>query len=192
MKRRRRDAIVVLENAKYTPPMYYFTGGGHVSHATMIKKRAEAAVLFHGDMERDEAAKSGLKLISYSKYDIDGLVKKAKGDFLLANALGYELIFKEMGITTGRVGVYGTYDIGTVFGRLTHLQKLMPQIEFVGEAREESIFMRAMETKDESEVERIRKMGKITTDSAQKVAENLTSREVNKHELLVKEDSTAL
>src|SRR5258706_1320662 len=157
MQKRQLDASVVFGKAESNAPMYYFTGGGHVSHATLIKKHAEAPVLFHGDMERDEAAKSGLKLISYSKYDMDGLVKKAKGDFLLANALGYELMFKEMGITTGRVGVYGTYDIGTVFGRLTHLQKLMPQIEFVGEAREESIFMRAMETKDESEVERIRK-----------------------------------
>jgi len=192
MQKRNLDAIVIFGNAEHNPPMYYFTGGGHVSHATLIKKRGQDAVLFHGDMERDEAARSGLKLIPYSKYDIDDLLKKANNDFLLANAMRYELMFKDSAITSGRVGVYGTYDVSAVFGWLSHLQKLMPQIEFVGEPREESIFMRAMETKDASEVERIRKMGKVTTDVVGKVAEYLTSREVNKDEVLLKEDGTPL
>jgi Xaa-Pro aminopeptidase len=192
MQKRNLDAIVIFGNAEHNPPMYYFTGGGHVSHATLIKKRGQDAVLFHGDMERDEAARSGLKLIPYSKYDIDDLLKKANNDFLLANAMRYELMFKDSAITSGRVGVYGTYDVSAVFGWLSHLQKLMPQIEFMGEPREESIFMRAMETKDASEVERIRKMGKVTTDVVGKVAEYLTSREVDKDEVLLKEDGTPL
>jgi len=192
MQKRNLDAIVIFGNAEHNPPMYYFTGGGHVSHATLIKKRGEQAVLFHNDMERDEAARSGLKLSPYTKYDGDELLKKANQDFLLANALRCELMFKDLGLSKGRVGVYGTYDVSMVFGWLSHLQKLCPEIEFVGEPREESIFMRAMETKDESEVERIRAMGKVTTDVVAKVAEYLTSREVNSDEVLLKEDGTPL
>jgi Xaa-Pro aminopeptidase len=192
MQKRNLDAIVIFGNAEHNPPMYYFTGGGHVSHATLIKKRGQEAVLFHGDMERDEAARSGLKLTPYSKYDIDDLLKKADNDFLLANAMRYERMLRDSAITSGRVGVYGTYDVSMVFGWLSHLQKLMPQVEFVGEPREESIFMRAMETKDASEVERIRKMGKVTIDVVRKVAEYLTSCEVNKDEVLLKEDGTPL
>ncbi len=192
MQKRDLDAIMIFGNAEHNPPMYYFTGGGHVSHATLIKKRGEDAVLFHADMERDEAGRSGLKLMPYTKYDADELLKKANNDFLLAGAMRYELMLKDLGVTAGRVGVYGTYDISAVFGWLSHLQKLMPQIEFVGEPREESIFMRAMETKDEFEVERIRKMGKVTIDVVGKVAEYLTSREVNKDEVLLKEDGTQL
>jgi Xaa-Pro aminopeptidase len=192
MGKRNLDAIVIFGNAEHNPPMYYFTGGGHVSHATLIKKRGEEAVLFHNDMERDEAARSGLKLAPYSRYDGDELLKKASHDFLLATALRYELMFKDLGLVKGRVGIHGTYDVSMVFGWVSHLQKLLPDIEFVGEPREESIFMRAMETKDESEVERIRRMGKITTDVVAKVAGYLTSCEVNKDEVLLKEDGTPL
>ncbi|HET7142795.1 MAG TPA: hypothetical protein VFI68_02140, partial [Anaerolineales bacterium] len=180
------DAIMVFGNAEHNPPMRYMTGGGHVSHATLIKKQGDAAILFHGDMERDEAAKSGLKLISYSNYDGTALHKQANSDSLLAAAMRTELMLKDAGVTSGRVGVYGTYDLGAVFGMLTQVQKLLPNIEFVGEAREESIFMRAMETKDEAEVDRIRKMGKITTSVVGKVRDYLTACDVREDEVLLK------
>lgn len=192
MQARNLDAFVVFGNAENNPPMYYLTGGGHVSHATVIKKRGSDAVYFYNDMERDEAAKSGLKLIPYSKYDYNELLKKAEGNLLLASALRYQQMFEEVGVTKGRVGVYGHYDVSTVFGTLNHLQKLMPNIEFVGEARDDSIFLRAMETKDENEVERIRKMGKVTTTVVGKVKEYLTSRDVREDEVLLKEDGTPL
>ena len=192
MKTRNLDAIIVFGNAEHNPPMTYLTGGGHVSHATLIKKRDEQAILFFGDMERDEAAKSGLRLIPYSKYDFDELSKKANRDGLLAGAYRCELMLKDAGVNSGRVGVYGTYDLSAVFGMLSHLQKLFPQIEFVGEAREDSIFMRIMETKDESEVARIRKMGKITTNVVARVADFLTSCNVNADEVLLKEDGSLL
>ena len=192
MKTRNLDAIIVFGNAEHNPPMTYLTGGGHVSHATLIKKRDEQAILFFGDMERDEAAKSGLRLIPYSKYGFDELSKKANRDGLLAGAYRCELMLNDAGINSGRVGVYGTYDLSAVFGMLSHLQKLFPQIEFVGEAREDSIFMRIMETKDESEVARIRKMGKITTNVVARVADFLTSCNVNADEVLLKEDGSLL
>jgi len=186
------DALIVFGNAEHNPPMYYLTGGGHVSHAVLIKKRGEEAVLFHGDMERDEAAKSGLKLIPYSKYDYDELLKQANKDGDLAGAMRMELMFKDAGIASGRVGVYGTYDVGATFGLLTHTQKLMPEIEFVGERRDGSIFMKAMEAKDQGEVERIRKMGRITTEVVGLVRDYLTSRDVREDEVLLKEDGTPL
>jgi Xaa-Pro aminopeptidase len=192
MKARKLDAIVVFGNAEHNPPMTYMTGGGHVSHAILIKKHGEEAVLFCNDMERDEAAKSGLKLISFSKYDPAELYKKAEGSGTLAAAIRMEMMFKELGLTSGRVGVYGTYDLSAVFGLLSHLQKRMTAIEFVGEPREDSLFMRAMETKDEAEVERIRRMGRITTSVVGKVRDYLTSRDVNAEEVLLKEDGTPL
>jgi len=192
MQAKNLDAFIVFGNAENNPPMTYLTGGGHVSHATLIKKRGEEAVLFFGDMERDEAAKSGLKLIPYSTYDMMSLLKKANRDGTLAAALRCELMFKELGITSGRVGIYGTYDLSSIFGMISQLKTLMPEVEFVGEAREDSIFMRAMETKDEAEVNRIRKMGKVTTEVVGKVADFLTSCEVGKDEVLLKEDGSPL
>jgi len=192
MQSRNLDAILVIGNAEHNPPMYYLTGGGHVSHATVIKKRGEDAAYFHNDMERDEAAKSGLRLIPYSKYDYDATFKKANGDLLLASALRYQMMFEELGVTNGRVGLYGSYDLSAVFGMISHLQKLLPNLEFVGEPREDSIFMRAMETKDEREVERIRKMGQITTTVVGMVRDYLTGCDVRADEVLLKEDGSPL
>jgi Xaa-Pro aminopeptidase len=192
MQARKLDAFIVFGNAEHNPPMTYLTSGGHVSHATLIKKRGEEAVLFFGDMERDEAAKSGLKLIPYSKYDMNALIKKSKGNGLLAAAMRCELMLKDLGIDSGHLGVYGTYDLSAIFGMLSRLKKLMPALKFVGEAREDSIFMRAMETKDEAEVARIRRMGKVTTDVVGKVADFLTSRDVRDDEVLLNGDGSAL
>lgn len=186
------DALIVFGHAAYNPPMYYFTGGGNVSHAVLIKKRGAEAVLFHGDMERDEASKSGLKCIPYSKYDYDELLKRANKDGGLANAMRTELMLRDVGIASGRVGVYGMYDVGATFGLLMATQKLMPEIEFVGERRDDSIFMRAMETKDEGEVARIRKMGKITTEVVGLVRDYLTACDVRDDEVLLKENGTPL
>ena len=192
MQAKDMDAILIFGNAEHNPPMYYLTGGGHVSHATLFKKRGGDATLFFGDMERDEAAKSGLKLIPYSTYDFEEIYKKANRNPTLAGAMRLELMLKDVGVESGRVGVYGTYDIGPVFGLLMQLQKLMPNLEFIGEPREDSIFLRAMEKKDEAEVERIRKMGKVTTTVVGRVADFLTSCEVREDEVLLNENGSAL
>ena len=109
----------------------------------------------------------------------------------LASALRADLMFRDAGVTSGRVGVYGTYDLGVVFGMLSHLKTLLPEIEFVGEAREDSIFMRAMETKDEAEVNRIRRMGAVTTGVVRKTAEFLTLY-VREDEVLLGENGSPL
>jgi Xaa-Pro aminopeptidase len=191
MQAKNLDAILVIGNAEHNPPMYYLTGGGHVTGATLIKKRGEEAMLFCNDMEREEAAKSGLKIIPYSTYNYEALLKEAYGDPALAAAIRYKRMFTDQRVH-GRVGIYGNTDLGSAFAIFTHLQRLMPEFELVGETRDDSLFMKAMETKDEAEVARIRKMGKITTQVVGRVAEYLTSREVREDEILLKEDGTPL
>jgi Xaa-Pro aminopeptidase len=186
------DALLVIGNAEHNPPMYYLTGGGHVSGAALIKKRGEEAVLFHQDMERGEATKSGLKCISYSTYPYDDLLKQANDDPALAAALRYQRMFTDMELMRGRIGVYGFSDVGSALAVFDHIRRLMPDLELVGETRDDSVFMKAMETKDKVEVARIRKMGKVTTQVVGRVAEYLTSREVREDEILLKEDGTPL
>jgi Xaa-Pro aminopeptidase len=55
MQDRDLDAILVVGPAQHNPPMYYLTGGGHLTHAMLIKKRGAEPMLFHNSMERDEA-----------------------------------------------------------------------------------------------------------------------------------------
>jgi Xaa-Pro aminopeptidase len=192
MHARNISALLVLGAATHNPPMYYFVGGGHVSHAVLVKKRDEAPVLFYNDMEREEAAKSGLKQRSFSEYPVQELLKEANGDTTLMSALRLRRIFGDMGITKGRVAVYGQVEFSSTFGIVSRLQKLMPEISVIGEDPDDSIFFKAMETKDEAEVARIRRMGAITTEIVGMVAGYLTSRDVDADEVLLKEDGTPL
>jgi Xaa-Pro aminopeptidase len=185
------DAILVTGNADHNPPMYYLTGGGHISAATLVKKRGGETVLFCNDMERDEAVKTGLKVIPYSAYNFDTLLKDANGDPALALAIRYKCMLTELGVH-GRVGIFGNTELGSAFAVLTHLQKIMPELELVGETNVDSLFMKAMETKDAVEIERIRKMGAITTEVVRRTAEYLTGRPVRADEVLLKEDGTPL
>ena len=191
MQTKNLDAILVLGNAEHNPPMYYLTGGGHVSDATLIKKQGEKAVLFCNDMERDEAAKSGLAIRLYSEYPWQDILKEVKGDVAMMNAIRLQRIFRDLNVN-GRVGVYGHSDLSSFFAVMSHFQKLVPEVTLVGESRDDSIFMYAMETKDETEVARIRRMGKVTTEVVGMVADYLTSRDVNSDEVLLKEDGAPL
>jgi len=193
MQARQLDAIVVFGDAEQNPPMYYFVGGGHVSSALLIKKVGKEPVLFYNDMERDEAAKSGLKTISYSDYGpIEDYVNEADGDMLMAYALCRKKILADHGLSGGRIGVYGKVDFSQNLGVTMQLMKLMPDVEFIGEYASDSVIQRAMETKDDVEVARIRQMGAVTTTVVKMVQDYLTSCEVREDEVLLKEDGHPL
>ena len=191
MQSKNLDAILITGNANHNPPMYYLTGGGHISAATLIKKRGGETVLFCNDMERDEAAKTGLKIIPYSNYSYKDLLKEAHGDTSLTSVLLYKRMFTDLGVQ-GHVGIYGNTELGSAFANFTHLQELMPELILVGEPSNDSLFMIAMETKDLFELDHIRKMGITTTEVVRRTAEYLTSREVRQDEVLLKEDAAPL
>jgi len=174
------DAIMVLGDAARNPPMYYMTGGGHVSNAALVKKPGQAAALYCNAMERDEAAKSGLQVVPLSVNGVDSLLKDPH-EILGAQA-----------VARGRLGLYGTLDVGDLISITTRIRAAYPDLEIVSEPKEESIFLRAMETKDESEVEHIRRMGRITTEVVSKVSRLLTSSDVGADEVLLKDDGTPL
>ena len=180
MKDKNLDAILVLGDAEHNPPMTYLVGGGHVSHAVLIKKRNEEPILFCNAMERDEAAKSGLKIVA--------LRRPPMTEFIEASTE----LFTAHGVSSGRVGVYGKTDLSEALLLLDLLRAAFPAVVFLGETSAESIFMRAMETKDENEVARIRRMGEITTEVVGLVADYLTSRDVRDDEVLLKEDGSPL
>jgi Xaa-Pro aminopeptidase len=192
MQSKNLDAILVVGNAEHNPPMTYLTGGGHVSAAVLIKKRGEEPVLFCNDMERDEAAKSGLTVRRFGEFPWADLLKESGGDAALATAIRLERIFGEVGLTAGRVGIYGHTDLSAWFAVLAHVQRRLATITFVGEVREESLFARAMETKSEGEVERIRRMGQITTEVVGLTAGYLTSRDIRSDEVLLNKDGQPL
>ena len=151
-----------------------------MSHAVLIKRRNEEPLLFCNAMEREEAARSGLKTIPLRLSPITEFIDK------------HTELFRSYGVLSGRVGVYGKTDLSQALLLLDRLRNAFPDVTFLGEASGDSIISRAMETKDENEVTRIRKMGKVTVEVVGMVADYLTSREVRDDEVLLKEDGTPL
>jgi len=190
MKDQELDAILVTGPAQHNPAMVYLTGGGHLTGADLIKPYGGDMLLFYNPMERDEAAKTGLKIKNLSDYNLIELIKQANGDFQQAFVRRYQLMFSEMGITSGRIGLYGQMDAGRSLAIFSALQAAEPGLEFVGDLNGK-VLMAAMATKDEQEIERIRAMGQVTVEVVAKVAEFLTSHRV-KDEILVKPDGDPL
>lgn len=143
-------------------------------------------------MERDEAAKSGLKTRSFNEYPIQDFLEQANSDVQTANALRFQKIFADHGLTKGRVALFGKVEFSNVFGLIAKLAKLLPDVEFIGESSLNSVILQAMETKEDVEVARIRRMGAVTTQVVGMVQELLTSSVVREDEVLLKEDGSPL
>ncbi len=184
------DALLVTGAGDHNPAMVYLTGGGHLTRADLIKKRGETGVLFHGAMERDEAAKTGLIPRSFTQYSYGELLKEAGGDKNMVLPLRYKKMLTDCGLTRGRVALYGQAEIGYGYSVFTAVQKLLPEIEFVGQ-QEEDVLMLAMATKDEDELARIRHMGQVTTQVVGRTADLLSSSPV-RNEILLRPDGEPL
>ncbi len=182
------DVLFITGPAQHNPAMVYLTGGGHITLADLIKKRGEPAVLFHAPMEREEAARTGLRTICYTQYPFEERMKQCGGDLLKANALRYRQMFADLGIHSGKVAVYGEGEVGSFYSLLAEVQKELPEMEFFGFQQDE-LLMTAMMTKDVDEIARIKRMGEITTEVVGMTAEYLTSKKAS-NGILVHEDSS--
>ncbi|MRR29743.1 aminopeptidase P family protein, partial [bacterium] len=167
------DVLLITGAAQHNPAMVYLTGGGHITGADLIKKRGDEPVLFCGAMEREEAIRTGLKTITYSKYPLADRLKEAAGDADRAAALRYKKMFEELGIEAGNVAIYGEGDVGAFYTLISLVQKEMPQLRFKGFPQDE-LMQTAMMTKDEEEIARVRNMGKVTVEVVGKTADYLT------------------
>jgi len=169
------DALLVIGPAQHNPAMTYLTGGGHLTSAVLVKRRGEPAVLFYQPMEREEAAATGLPTRDLSTYAYRQLLRESGGNHAEALAMRYERILRDLDITSGRVALEGRVELGPSFAAFTALQRRMPQVELVGQAGS-SVLMQARATKDEAEIERIRRMGRITTQVVGRVADFLSQQ----------------
>jgi len=156
----------------------------------LIIPAGQEGILFHGSMERDEAAKSGFVTKSYDSYPYAELKNLAKGNPVDIAAHRYIQMFKDTGIIEGNIAIFGNCELGSQFAILSKVQALAPKLNFVG-FLDDPILMTAMMTKEETEVNRIRNMGKITTDVVGRVSELLTSHSVA-NETLIKNDGEPL
>ena len=184
------EALWVTGPAQHNPAMVYLTGGGHITQADAIKLPGKPVLLCHPPMERDEAIRTGLPTLNYSKYPINERLKLAGGDRSKAQALLYKYIFKEIGLTSGKVIIYGNTDAGKFLSVVNSLHEMLPGLTFEGDL-DDAVLLQAMATKEPEELERIRRMGEVVTTVVGRVADFLTGHKVD-NEVLIKKDGTPL
>ncbi len=186
MQARGLDALLILGDALHNPAMTYFTGVAHVTDAALVLKRGEAPLLFCHNMERDEAAATGLATHSITDYNFPAILKECNGDHELARTRLLQRMLTDAGLTSGRVAVYGQQDAGHAYGLLTAITELLPDLELVGELHN-ALLMEARATKDPAEVERIRAIQKQATEVVGQVADFLSGQRA-KDGVLVDQD----
>ena len=169
------NALWISGAAQNNPDMVYFTGIHHVSVADLIKIQGEEPVLFYNSMEREEAAKTGLRGIDFNaKYPFRTYLEKANGNFLQAQAQRYKDVFTDLGIHEKKIAVSGRCELNTSYALIREVQKLLPKAEIIGSYMESAI-KQARLTKSPDEIGHILKMGKITTEVVGNVADFLSS-----------------
>ncbi|MEK7442334.1 MAG: hypothetical protein AABZ78_16160, partial [Chloroflexota bacterium] len=108
MTERDIDALIVTGSSHANPILYYLVNGANVGEVTtVIKKRNEPPVIFANSMERDEAAKSGLRVVDRNTFDPLKLLNEEKGDQLKARARLIGAMLDSLNVKRGRVAVYG-------------------------------------------------------------------------------------
>jgi Xaa-Pro aminopeptidase len=190
MQERGFDGLVVTGPSANNPVMYYMASGASLGEGTiLIKKRGDAPVLIAGDMEREEAAKSGLKVVPFSQYDSRGILNEAKGDRLLASVRLWEIIFGEQGLS-GNISIYGREEQGQALALTNAFNARDNGYMIIGEISP-NVFDTAWLTKDPDEVERIRQVGLRTVQVVDKTARLLQSHRAE-NDVLVKDDGSPL
>ena len=186
------DALWVSGNLFDNPDMVYLSGIHHVNQADLFKKKGSDPVLFHQvDMEREEAAKSGLHCeVYFSETPLEEYIQQAGGDVAGAIAIRIKEAMQSHAITSGTVAISGQVNLAPYHAIFAHLKSLQPDITFTSFYKD-SPFLTARMTKDLGEVAHIRQMGEITTDVIARVQTFLQSCQL-KNEQLLREDGEAL
>jgi len=191
MAQRGYTALLVMGGAAHNPPMYYLANGAKVTERTvLVKKQGEEPVLFVESMEREEARRSGLRVMDQASARLREQLKAAGGNRLQANALWIGGLLREAGVESGTVATYGAADLGAAYELMTALSELHPKLNFVGEFGN-TVLETAMVTKSPEEIKRIRAVGKKTMKVVGGTEEFLTSHRA-RNGYLVKKDGTRL
>jgi Xaa-Pro aminopeptidase len=188
MEERGLDAMVVAGAVHGNPAMYYMANGAGITNGFVIKKRGEEPVLFCWPIDREEAADSGLKTVNLARYEFATLLREL-GDQLAATVELYRRVFAGLKVA-GRVGFYGLADQGRAWILLNALGADLEGIEVHGDF-DATLIDAVRATKDATEAERIREVGRRTCTVVAETVEFLKSHGV-KDGALVQADGTPL
>jgi len=160
---------------QHNPPMVYLTGGGHMTSADLIFPADGEPLLVCNPMEREEAARSGLRTKLYTEFPLSTYYDKSGGNSYKSSAYRYKDILKSVGIQSGKIMLCGRVDIAGVIPVLGYLSEIAPEYDVIG-YEPGNLLQQAMMLKDESELNRIRLVGEKSMDVVRRLVDYLTTR----------------
>jgi Xaa-Pro aminopeptidase len=171
MKKRGIDALTVSGTPTTSRDLFYFTGPIAISRGRLIKKLGAAPILVASSMERDEAAKSGLKIMTENDLGLMEIARSAK-DPLQAGVKSFLGICDSLDVS-GTVSFYGTGDI-------PYSHALLSGIEQEGNVKVhveafDSILSEARMTKGDEEIARIDSVSRRAQEVMTAVRDFLTA-----------------
>ena len=183
MHERGIEALWVRGPSDHNPNMVYFTGLKNMTSPDLFIKDDASPVLVCDAMEREEAEKTGLRIINKAKYSLNSFLKQSNGNYLKAVALQYQAILQDFGINRGKLAISGRVEFGSTFALMNELKQIMPMLEILGFIRDDPLTLARM-TKDREELAHIQKMGRITTEVVGKVADFLSQQKIHNETLI--------
>lgn len=190
MSARGLDVIFVACDHYFSAPRDYLTGGVAITSGFVLKTPGEAPVIFANDMEIEEAAKTGLRVVSFSELGWWQLLKDTGGDRTKAQVAVTGKCLEAVGVASGRVGIYGVGDLNWIVHMVELLRAAYPQFEWTGETGM-TLFDEAFVTKDADEMARMRQVARATNEVLEETWRYLQTRRVE-GETLLKEDGSPL
>lgn len=188
MEERGLAALVVSGKLNGNPPLFYMVNGAKIIRGQVFKKHGQEPVLVCAPIDREEAAASGLKVLTTNDFDYEGILRETP-DQLEASLELYRRVFARLDIQ-GRAGFYGMEDQGSAWKLLQALQSRVDGIEVFGETGKTLLDL-ARATKDAAEAGRIREVGRRTALVMDQTVAFLQSHRV-KNEILVQPDGSPL
>jgi len=170
MRERKLDAIIVTGGEEFNAARYYLSNGAQITHGTIFKLVGRRALLVCSRMELEEAAKSGLEVLTDAELGYHERLKDAEGDGIRATALFWSDVLARLGLREGRIGLYGAWQVNKTIALYKMLAAALAQFEFVAEA-EATLIEEAMLTKDADEIRRIRSVALRTNAVMEKAWE---------------------
>jgi Xaa-Pro aminopeptidase len=170
MQQRGLAGLIVLAHDRYCPAMHWCTGQ-KIHHGIYFRTADGRAHLVADPMERDQAALAGCDWSTYSQHGFLAMVKNAESQ---AQALA-QLIANIAGTLRleGSVAFAGETSLGYAFTLLSHLRSLAPAI--LVDAKQPDVLAQAMATKDDAELEPIRRASRGAMDAMERVRGYLAS-----------------
>ncbi len=163
MAKRGLDAILVTGDEGDNPMLSYLANDAHITGGYALKRQGAEVVLVVNAMETEEAAKSGLTVLSYYDLGYAQMTEAAQGNRTQASITLVQAMLTHIDLPAGRVGLYGRGAINHFIEWVRSLTTALPNYEFVGET-EKTLFEEAYMTKDAAELERLRSIGVRTSE----------------------------